>query len=235
MAVNDGDTGPLGDAIGLLGQGGPVTLILIDMSVLALTILIIKVWHMRHLGSRDLSVAEQAMRQLREGNAGRALAVTDAAGGPVATMVWHAIQGRRLAASDALVREEIERLGLKLLTGYRSWLRPLEVIAALAPLLGLFGTVLGMIEAFRQMELAGSQINPALLSGGIWEALLTTAVGLAVAIPTVVALNWLERRVERTANAMDDMVTRVFTGDLAMTRMEEARYAGADAQPLPLR
>ncbi len=57
-----------------------------------------------------------------------------------------------------------------------------------------------MIEAFRQLEAAGNQVNPAILSGGIWEALLTTAVGLAVAIPAVVALNWLERRIERLAH-----------------------------------
>jgi biopolymer transport protein ExbB len=56
-------------------------------------------------------------------------------------------------------------------------------------LLGLFGTVLGMVEAFRQLELAGSQVDPAVLSGGIWQALLTTAVGLAVAIPAVLAHN----------------------------------------------
>ena len=54
-----------------------------------------------------------------------------------------------------------------------------------APLLGLLGTVFGMIDAFQQMEMAGNNINPSTLSGGIWEALLTTAVGLSVAIPTV--------------------------------------------------
>ena len=68
-----------------------------------------------------------------------------------------------------------------------------------------------MIDAFRQMEAAGSNVNPAILSGGIWVALLTTAVGLAVAIPAVAMLNWLERIVERAAHTMDDAVTRLFT------------------------
>ncbi|HAE01168.1 MAG TPA: flagellar motor protein MotA, partial [Rhodospirillaceae bacterium] len=54
-----------------------------------------------------------------------------------------------------------------------------------------------MITAFQQLESAGNQVNPAILSGGIWVALLTTAVGLAVAMPVVVILNWLERRVDR--------------------------------------
>nr|WP_281413132.1 MotA/TolQ/ExbB proton channel family protein [Marivibrio halodurans] len=115
---------------------------------------------------------------------------------------------------EAMVREEVMRYGASALEALRAWFRPLEVIASLAPLLGLFGTVLGMISAFQQLEAAGNQVNPAILSGGIWEALLTTAAGLAVAIPTVVLLNWLERRVDRLAHEMDDLVTRVFTEDL---------------------
>ena len=74
-----------------------------------------------------------------------------------------------------------------------------------------------MIDAFRQLEQAGNQVDPAVLSGGIWEALLTTAVGLAVAMPTVVALNWLERRVDRLAFEIDDIVTQSFTVDLSTT------------------
>lgn len=67
-------------------------------------------------------------------------------------------------------------------------LRYLDNVAQLAPLLGLFGTVLGMIEAFQALQDAGSQVDPSVLAGGIWVALLTTAVGLVVAMPTSVAL-----------------------------------------------
>jgi biopolymer transport protein ExbB len=93
----------------------------------------------------------------------------------------------------------------------RAFLRPLEVIATLSPLLGLLGTVLGMIVAFQQMEAAGRQVDPTVLSGGIWQALLTTAVGLAVAIPVVAVHSWLERKTDRVAHHMNDAVTRVFT------------------------
>lgn len=213
-----------------MAQGGPVVALLLLMSLLALTIVLVKAWHLRDIGRRDEARAEDGLKLFRAGQTIQALDSLAGAPGPVSLIVWHTIQGRRLAAPDALVREEIERLGTVMLSGYRSWLRPLEVIAALSPLLGLFGTVLGMIEAFRQMEAAGSQVNPAVLSGGIWEALLTTAVGLAVAIPVVVALNWLERRIERTAQGMDDMATRVFTGDLTVAKLEEARHAGGSAR-----
>jgi biopolymer transport protein ExbB len=68
------------------------------------------------------------------------------------------------------------------------------------------------------MESAGSQVDAALLSGGIWEALLTTAAGLTVAIPAVAALNWLERGVERLHEDMQDALTRVFTGAAGATQ-----------------
>jgi biopolymer transport protein ExbB len=68
-----------------------------------------------------------------------------------------------------------------------------------------------MILAFQRMEEAGSQVDPSVLSGGIWQALLTTAVGLIVAIPVVALHNWLERKAERVAGVMQDVTTRVFT------------------------
>jgi len=126
------------------------------------------------------------------------------------------------------VREEVARYGGDALYSLRSLFRPLEVIGSLAPLLGLFGTVLGMIEAFRQLEGAGAQVDPAILSGGIWVALLTTAVGLAVAMPAVALLNWLERRVDGLAHEMNMVVTQVFTEDLSRDdRQQEHRHESA--------
>ncbi len=112
---------------------------------------------------------------------------------------------------DATLREELVRVASRQLETLSGYLRALEVIATLSPLLGLLGTVLGMIQAFQELAIAGSQVDPALLSGGIWQALLTTALGLAVAIPVVLVHSWLERRVERCGHAMEDAVTRVFT------------------------
>ena len=77
--------------------------------------------------------------------------------------------------------------------------------------MGLFGTVIGMIEAFKAMESAGAQVNPAVLSGGIWQALLTTAVGLAVAIPVSMLNSYFERKAEVEAQAIQNDLQRVFT------------------------
>lgn len=122
---------------------------------------------------------------------------------------------------ETALREEILCFGEDMLESLRAGFRPLELIASLAPLLGLLGTVLGMIEAFREMEGAGNQVNPAVLSGGIWQALLTTALGLSVAIPVVAAHGWLERRVDRLAHEMGSQVTRFFVTDLSEEMEEE--------------
>lgn len=150
------------------------------------------------------------------------------AGGPVvvvlaamslvaATVVIAKLLQFRLVALAAACAEtdraglesELGRIGRRQLAALRAHFRILEVVASLAPLLGLFGTVLGMIGAFRALEAAGGAVDPAVLSGGIWQALSTTAVGLAVAMPTVAALAFLERRVERVAETMDDVVVQV--------------------------
>ena len=199
----------------MLAAGGPVVAILIAMSVVALAIVLVKLWQFRAARLGERGFVRKALVLVRSGRPHDALALVRGKRNPVAQAVSRALIGQLRGLPDHKVREEAVRFGGDLLEELRGYLRPLEVIASLAPLLGLFGTVLGMIGAFQQLEAAGNQVNPAVLSGGIWEALLTTAVGLAVAIPAVAALNWLERAVERTAHDMDSALTGVFTEDLS--------------------
>ena len=116
-------------------------------------------------------------------------------------------------ASKVTAREEVLREATDRLEQLSSHLRILELIASLAPLLGLFGTVLGMIDAFQQLENSGNQVDPSILSGGIWLALLTTAVGLAVAMPTVAINSFFERRLERLTHDLDNQIAQIFVDD----------------------
>jgi biopolymer transport protein ExbB len=235
MALTEGALSPepgLARLQGFVDAGGPVVLILIALSVVALALIILKLWQFQSARLGDRRHALEALRLYREGRATDALALAARTRNPAAEVVAAAIRGRmRPDLSEAKVREEVTRLGLERLEHLRSHLRPLEIIAAIAPLLGLFGTVLGMIDAFHALEAAGSQVNPATLSGGIWEALLTTAVGLAVAMPVYIAHNWLERTVDRAAHQMEDLATRVFTADLSAPMQEAPRHAGESARP----
>jgi biopolymer transport protein ExbB len=219
----------------LLLLGGPVVAILLAMSIVSLAITLLKLHQFRAARIGDRRTPQQALRLYESGRSREALGLLAEARNPAARVLALAIRGRlHREWTESKLREEVARVGRDLLEDLRCYLRPLEVIAALAPLLGLFGTVLGMIEAFRRMEQAGSQVSPAVLSGGIWEALLTTAVGLAVAIPAVAVLSWLERSIERLGHEMESVVTRVFTGGLTDPASEDTAHDFARARATAL-
>jgi len=219
------------DARAFLHAGGPVVMLLLGMSVLALTLMIVKLVQFQRAGLSRRQPARQALNLWHQGEGDEALKIADASANPTAQALARAIRGVRRGLPEARVREEVLRYGSDALFQLRRGLRPLEVIGSLAPLLGLLGTVLGMIRAFQQLEAAGNQVNPAILSGGIWEALLTTAVGLCVAIPVVALLNYLERKVDHLAHEMDNLVTQVFTEDLSAAETPQA--AASDARHAP--
>lgn len=223
------------DGIGeFLQAGGPVVAILLAFSVAALSIIFVKLWQFHRARLGDRKAALTALGLYRAGKADEALALLHGGVNPVAQVLARAIRGQHRGVPEARVREEVVRYGGEVLEALRVLFRPLEVIATLAPLLGLFGTVLGMIEAFRRLSEAGNRVDPSILSGGIWEALLTTAVGLAVAIPVVAVLNWFERRVDRVAHDLDSIVTQIFTEDLSEdsgSRKDETNDGSARLRP----
>ena len=113
--------------------------------------------------------------------------------------------------SKSQVAEEIDRYATDRLHTLQGGFRFLDAVAQMAPLLGLFGTVLGMIEAFRNLQNAGNVVDPSILAGGIWVALLTTAFGLAVAMPVSLVLTWLEARLESERVAIQTLVSSVLS------------------------
>ncbi|MEL6482638.1 MAG: MotA/TolQ/ExbB proton channel family protein [Pseudomonadota bacterium] len=203
----------LADAADLADAGGPVVLILGAMSIFALTIVLAKLmqfWLARVSNRRS---TRDALALWRAGRAGDAYAKARSSSNPAARILTLAMEGQAHGVPEPKIREQCYAEAQIRVEALRGWMRPLEVIASLAPLLGLFGTVLGMIEAFSKLEAAGSQVDPAILSGGIWVALLTTAVGLAVAIPVVAAANWFERRIERVEHDIDTGLACLFATD----------------------
>ncbi len=195
--------------------GGPVVWILSGFSVIALAIVLIKLWQFMTTRPESSKHLKSVIHHWQKGDAAEAMLLLNPKR-PVDELVLMSMRGLTQHKLDvATLKEELDRVATLRLNQLRAYLRPLEVIATLSPLLGLLGTVLGMIIAFQQMEAAGNQVDPSVLSGGIWQALLTTAVGLAVAIPVVTVHNWMERKVERVAALMNDAVTQVFTVERA--------------------
>ncbi|KJS07354.1 MAG: hypothetical protein VR73_09000 [Gammaproteobacteria bacterium BRH_c0] len=210
-----------------LEAGGPVVAILLAFSVVAVTVIAIKLWQfwsVRGTGNQSIRLA---LEHIESGDRAQALLLAGDRSNPRADIIARSL---RLLEKPHLSQEEIQaeitRAARAHIASLGSQLRILEVIAVVAPLLGLFGTVLGMIAAFQAMAAAGSQVNPAVLSSGIWEALLTTAVGLAVAIPASLFNSGFERFVENTAAQMSDDIGRIFTAH-AEHRSGEARKGPA--------
>jgi biopolymer transport protein ExbB len=184
--------------LAFLNTGGPALWAIAVLSVLVLAIVLWKLWRLSLMGAWSHVGAEAIV-------AGHSVPPK----GLRARFAVDVLGARRLP--DGLAREEVMRLAGRVLVQMRSGLRPLELIATIAPLIGLLGTVLGMIDAFQALETTGGQADPAVLAGGIWEALLTTAAGMGVAIPAAIALSWFEAIAERVQGDMEDIATRIFT------------------------
>lgn len=220
---------------GLLDAGGVVMWILAGLSLVAATLIIGKAIEFVAVGVWRRGSIDSALDAWDRHRPGEALERLAAARSPAADVVALAIRGRNQdQVAENAVREEVARSAAARLERLRTGLRPLEVIGTLTPLLGLLGTVIGMIDAFRELEAAGSRVDPSVLSGGIWVALLTTAGGLTVAIPSVAAHVWLERQVERLHHFIQDSVTRVFTRDVTQTVESAALGVDTAADVTPL-
>lgn len=176
--------------------GGPIVAALILLSLVATTFILARIIRSTQALLAAEPPAEQLLSALQSGQ-DKTLhtSINKAPRNPRVANIrntWQKIEAHTSedARNEAMreLRNHIQRLSFGL--------RPLEVIATVAPLLGLFGTVIGMIEAFKAMEAAGAQVDPAVLSGGIWQALLTTAVGLGVAIPVSLIHSLFERQHE---------------------------------------
>ncbi len=192
-------------------ESGPVIWSLLIASIVAVTLIIYKICQFRSLNAGSSSLTD-ALKHLDSGSRSQALLRIGGLKQPRAQLLAQSLKIFDTAELDfASAQAETYRLAKKKIHNLSHGLRPLEIISQLAPLMGLFGTVLGMIEAFKVMAAAGSQVDPALLSGGIWQALLTTAVGLAVAIPVTLFHGWLSRRLEVTAALIEDDLQHLYT------------------------
>lgn len=200
------------DLTQFLDRGGPVLWLIAALSVATLTLILWKTWRLAVMGAWSGSASERAVALWSDGDRAGAQDTVRGRTSIRAQLVQAAIAARldeRL--TDAQAREETTRVARAGLARARAGLRTLDLVVTIAPLLGLFGTVLGMIAAFQTLQETGAQADPSALAGGIWEALLTTAAGMGVAIPASMALSWFESVVDRVQADMEDLATRIFT------------------------
>ena len=203
----------------LLVKGGPVVYILLGLSVYVLSIVIYKLHILFKVNFFNSDVTHNSVKMWLNNNKEEAYTDISKDTHPqkevVSFTMYHLLKNNINQDYERYLREEVSRLSQERLEYYDSNLDTLKVIAMVAPLLGLLGTVFGMIDAFQQMEMAGNNINPSTLSGGIWEALLTTAVGLSVAIPTVLFESYFRATNEKLKINIEHSVTKLLTSHMS--------------------
>lgn len=202
-------------------RGGTVMWVLLAVSVAVLAISIERIWCVL----KALQKASGTYRILRplihRGAWKDVAALVSSRPGALSSSVGNALHEagwQEIPPGPSQPGEEFRSLDRGL------WL--LGFLAESAPLLGLLGTVLGMIRAFREIQGASGAVDPQLLAGGIWEALLTTAFGLIVAIPALGIYHFLNSRIalmESMAEDLTDHAVRIFTAE---TRDRSARSEG---------
>jgi len=201
---------------GLLMQGGPVIWLLLVMSVGSGALIVARGLALR--GSlAGAAGRETALERWAAGDAPGAIAALGARS-PADRMLHHGMTALAGGTPRTAVESDLVWRGNAELARLGRHLRVLDLVAMTGPLLGLLGTVLGMIVAFQTLALAEGAANAGMLAGGIWQALLTTAAGLLVAIPAAVASALYGARVEAVAQEIEAAAGRLFA-------IEEARAA----------
>jgi biopolymer transport protein ExbB len=207
----------------LLLMGGPVMVPIVMCSLLALTIIIQKFNHFRSIDADILIFRDRVLAQVRESNIKEAILVCDTSGSWAAQVLKAGLV--KFGGSRQEIVEAMEDAARFEVPKLEKGLAILSTIASVMPLLGLLGTVLGLCGAFHTIQVRAVAMNPVTpgdIVGGIWQALITTAVSLMVAIPALIAYNYFVNQVhiavrdmEQAASRMADLMTRVSDRDIS--------------------
>jgi biopolymer transport protein ExbB len=196
----------------LLVNGGPVIWIILLAAATALVVFVERALFCHRSQINSAEFLNGIRTVLKRENVVEAISICDATPGPVSRLVKAAILNRDKGRER--VREAVEEAGLVEVPLLEEKLNLLATIAQIAPLLGLFGTIIGFIRVFMKLQAAGLYAHMDTLSQGVWESLICAAAGLAVAIPAHAGYNYLVSRVnkvildmERAAGEIVNIVT----------------------------
>jgi biopolymer transport protein ExbB len=184
----------------LVREGGWVMLPIIICSIAAMAIIVERVWALRRKRICPRDLVDQIWQWAKSGHLDVSRVSALRATSPLGQVLAAGLMN--LQHSREIMKESIEEAGRHVVLELEKYLNTLGTIAAVTPLLGLYGTVLGMIKIFSSISSSGVG-NPAVLAGGISEALFTTVAGLTVAIPSLMAHRFFQRRVDELVSTME--------------------------------
>ena len=192
---------------GFFLKGGFLMWPILLCSIISVTVILEKCYSLYRMRTRAPNILPRVKSLLKEERTEEALKLCENSPGPIAHLLAMGIHIRKRAPEEK--EKMLSRTGSKVLRELEKHLRSLAIIGNIAPLLGLLGTVTGMIRAFIKIQELGGRVDASVLAGGIWEALITTAAGLSVAIPTLVAYHYFESRADNMAVQIEDTASEL--------------------------
>ncbi len=193
-------------------KGGLLMWPIVLCSVTSVAIILERVIHFCRVRVKIPNISSRVKSLLQGGKSGEALKLCESGNDPISHVLAIGIHIRRRSLEEK--ERIIARAGSRVIRQLDKNLRGLAIIGNIAPLLGLLGTVAGMIRAFMKIQELGGKVDASVLAGGIWEALITTAAGLSVAIPALVAYHYFEGRVDNIASQMKDAASELIELEL---------------------
>ena len=187
--------------IKLLGQGGWIMIVLAIMSIIAVYIFVERFMTIKNAGKDDPLFMARIRDYIKNGDVSSAVNFCRITNTPAARMIERGIS--RMGRPVAELQAAVENTGNIEVSLLEKRLPVLSTIAGGAPMVGFLGTVIGMVEAFWQMSNAGSNIDISTLSGGIYQAMVTTVGGLVVGIAALFAYNYLVAKVDGVVREME--------------------------------
>lgn len=191
----------------LLKHGGAMMWLLVLAGAVAVVVFVERLLHYHREQINSVEFLNGVRNVLKRDNVVEALSICEATPGPVARLVKTAVLNRDRGRDG--VREALEEAGLVEVPRLEERLNLLATIAQIAPIMGLLGTVLGFIEVFRVLQLEGVSAPASQLAGGVWQALVCTAAGLAISVPCYAGYNYLVNRVNLIVIEMEKSSTEV--------------------------
>ncbi|MCD4742538.1 MAG: MotA/TolQ/ExbB proton channel family protein [Desulfobacteraceae bacterium] len=179
----------------ILSKGGILVIPILFCSVLVLAIFFERIIRYAINRNRGKDVEVKVSKLLTKGDVDKALKISQESNSPMGRVLYKAIDAKHL--ENHVLESVIVNATETEVRDLSSYIQTLATIGNIAPLLGLLGTIMGMIKAFMVIQQMGGKVNAAVLAGGIWEAMLTTALGLAVALPTMAAHSYLVAKVDK--------------------------------------
>ena len=194
------------DLAELFAQGGPLMWVILAASVVGVGVFFERLWSTQRAKVLPRSFVDRIRALVAKGKTSEALLLCEENGSSIALIMAAALRAYEYSVSRGEIKEAVEEVGAREVAHMDRNVEIVGTVATISPLLGLLGTVVGMIQVFRQFVVAyaSGNVGPDTFAQGIWQALITTAYGLIVAIPTLLLYRFLQGRTGRIVGEMEE-------------------------------